>query len=217
MLLRGAGCAVARSRRHALRHAHFGMRTSSRHAHFVTWPPAWPAKPHEFKELKDLMNPPAHKRYGWGDWWIAGLVGSFCAWPVAVATDFAEDSLAKGLTSTIEAGGVIGFVAGAGASLGVTLPKVAAHYYGVRLYVPQAWWVWQLTALPSLPVSIAFSAAAIGVSAAAGAAMPEVPGVERVPGARDGGEPAFLQRVAKTSPAPVALLLHVTGIHRPGD
>jgi hypothetical protein len=50
-----------------------------RSAHFLTWPPTVPARPHPSTEL--------HAAYGLGDWFVASLVSSVVSWPVAFAVD----------------------------------------------------------------------------------------------------------------------------------
>jgi hypothetical protein len=136
MLLR-AGFHRAAARRTTL--------SQRRSAHFITFPPSFPAKPHPSTE--------AVAPYGWGDWFVASLVSSVVSWPVVFATDSFWGSYLLPQVKSMESP-YIDFQAVTFASL---LPKAAGSYLGAHLYCPRAWWFWKLTLIPALPLSFGIS------------------------------------------------------------
>lgn len=146
MIARAATRLPVRDVRHARR---------VRNAHFMSWPPSMPARPHPKAAGVESAGT---LRYGWGDWFIASVVSSFAAWPVVFATDliWCELLFPNVGTPGYEGAPRLKFDMLSTASL---IPKAAGSYLGAHLYVPHAWWVWKLTLLPALPLSFAISMA----------------------------------------------------------
>lgn len=119
-----------------------------RSAHFATWPPSIPARPHP-NSARSYSGDAC--LYGWGDWFFAHVISGFVAWPVVFATDmlwgdFLLPAAEKSVPDMAEGIAVLSLI-----------PKVAASYFGAHLYLPQAWWLWKLTLLPAIPVGLAAS------------------------------------------------------------
>ena len=134
-----------------------------RSAHFLTWPPTIPARPHPSTEL--------HAPYGWGDWFIASLVSSVVSWPVAFAVDSFWGSLLLPHVQSIRDGRWV-----PEAEAASLVPKAFGSYLGAHLFVPRAWWFWKLTLLPALPLSFGISLVIWGATIDGGARREAVEG-----------------------------------------
>ena len=134
-----------------------------RSAHFLTWPPTIPARPHPSSEL--------HAPYGWGDWFIASLVSSVVSWPVAFAVDSFWGSLLLPHVQSIRDGRWV-----PEAEAASLVPKAFGSYLGAHLFVPRAWWFWKLTLLPALPLSFGISLVIWGATIDGGARREAVEG-----------------------------------------
>ena len=134
-----------------------------RSAHFLTWPPTIPARPHPSTEL--------HAPYGWGDWFIASLVSSVVSWPVAFAVDSFWGSLLLPHVQSIRDGRWV-----PEAEAASLIPKALGSYLGAHLFVPRAWWFWKLTLLPALPLSFGISLVIWGATIDGGARREAVEG-----------------------------------------
>jgi hypothetical protein len=115
-----------------------------RSAHFLTWPPTVPARPHPSTEL--------HAAYGLGDWFVASLVSSVVSWPVAFAVDSLWGSFLLPHVQSIREGKWV-----QEAEAASLVPKALGSYLGAHLFVPRAWWFYKLTLLPALPLSFGIS------------------------------------------------------------
>ena len=118
-------------------------RPPRRNAHFATWPPSIPARPHPPSPGEVPSTTAA--LYGWGDWFVASQISSVVAWPFIFATDVLfGDYLLPWAEKYSGPQGALGDVAVAVAGLSL-MPKAAASYLGAHLYVPNAWWFWKLS------------------------------------------------------------------------
>lgn len=115
-----------------------------RSAHFLTWPPTVPARPHPSAEI--------HAPYGLGDWFVASLVSSVVSWPVAFAVDSFWGSLLLPHVQGLREGKWV-----QEAEAASLVPKALGSYLGAHLFVPRAWWFYKLTLLPALPLSFGIS------------------------------------------------------------
>jgi len=162
--------------------------------------------------------------YGWGDWFVASLLGSLAAWPAVFAADMLWGDVLLPATE-----GSDGYLAPA-IAIASLVPKAAGSYLGAHMYVPRAWWLYKLTLLPALPVSFAFSLAihagtSEGAAAVAadrlGSAGPEVPFPPSASSSRivsSAWQPSSSERksaatrLRHAAPSPVQLALQRAGL-----